>query len=153
MRPNNRTDNPWLRVNAANSVAQLAALRRNARLQEAIQLRQAQQVLGVVAPGVDDEMLAGGNITIQSHYNPWPWVVGIAILALAILFAAWLIAGRHIATASTTTTTTTPVPVNPVEPVVVAPVNPPPIRPVHPQPPAPPAPPAPGGYGISIYEP
>ncbi len=77
--------NPFPGITAATSVAQLDGLRRNARLQEAINLKTAARIYGVTAPPDEDEMLAGGNITVNHPASSWPVV---AVLALAILAAA-----------------------------------------------------------------
>lgn len=85
-------------INAANNVACLDALRKNAQLQQAIKIRQAARLLGVppMPRAEDEELLAGGNITFERPAPAWPWAVAIVAvflmgLALAGLGAAlWL---------------------------------------------------------------
>jgi len=80
----------------ADTVAKLQAIRKDAKLARAILVRQAGRLYGVpnVGGGLDDEILAGGDVTIN---RTLPWLIGlIAVIALAAacVLIAWIIANR-----------------------------------------------------------
>ena len=107
--------NPWAGINAANSVAQLDGLVKNGKIQRAIQLRELVKILGMPpAPPEAEEMLAGGNITINpGSSSSGAWVFA-SILAIALIAALlwWAFVWK-------------PAQANPVNPVN-------PVRPVRP---------------------
>ena len=86
---------PFLGLGKANTVAQLDELRKQAKLQRAILVRQASAIYGrPVMPGIDDEILAGGDVTIN---RTLPWLIGLlaaVTLAAACVLIAWIIANR-----------------------------------------------------------
>lgn len=110
--------NPYLGVSVANSVAQLDALMKNAKLQEAVSARTAAEILGrpPVLPGSDD-MLAGGDIIINRNSNA-PWIIAGVAFLVAMIAAAWIVMSSRPAGAtpspSPVVTTTVPTPTPPV---------------------------------------
>lgn len=66
-------------------MAQLNALRNNAQLQEAINVRQAARLLGVAPIEDPDGDLAGRDV-IHNKGNAGPWVFAAVVLAAAIWF-------------------------------------------------------------------
>jgi hypothetical protein len=99
-------------------MAQLAAIRRNERLQDAINVRTAARIYGVVSPDRDEEMLAGGNITVN---QPQPSndvslvllaIMGV-LLILAVAFGVWAWSQRQ----PVSTPSVSVAPVTPLAPV------------------------------------
>jgi len=86
--------NPFCGIAAANTVAQLDALVKNAKIQEALQTRTAARILGVPPGDIEsDDMLAGGDITINRG-SAAPWLACAIVLAVAIVAATALIVWR-----------------------------------------------------------
>lgn len=73
-------------LNVANNVAQLAAIRQNAQVQHATQIRLLSSMLGVPPSPMEDDVLAGGDIKIGSNVGPWVLAAVILVLAAVMLW-------------------------------------------------------------------
>lgn len=106
-----RLKNPFVGIASANTVAGLGILNRQARLKQAAELRQISKVLGMPPTELEDEMLAGGDITINHGSGVWPWVVaGLCILLLAGGVGVWLLGASPKGPVSNPTPPATPQP-------------------------------------------
>lgn len=86
---------PFEGIAKVNALAGLDALKRQARLKQAMELRQIAATLGMPPDQLEQEMMAGGNITVnEGRGNIGPWILGSVLLVL--LFVGLLLwSGSH----------------------------------------------------------
>lgn len=82
--------NPFNGIAAAGLVSGVDAIHRNVRLQRAIQIREMAKVLGIPPAKLEEEMLAGGNITVNERGALGPWIFAtVLVLASLGVLGGW----------------------------------------------------------------
>ena len=79
-------------IGAAHLMQNLGRINQHQKHVEALGTRQLAKILGMPPVGLDDEMIAGGDITVKHGGNLGPWIFA-SVLVLTILagvgFGAW----------------------------------------------------------------